>query len=650
MLKSMRRNVKKLAPTLWLVIAAFIVTIFAVWGGAGRLGESRAAGTIVTVGKEKISSDFYFKSLRQTIEGYKRQLQLKDIDSKLISKLIQQSNFPQEVLNQIIRETLLFQKAQELGIDASLEEIGEKIKSFPGFQKKDGKFVGEEEYKRRLEWSRISYPEFEESLRKDIILSKFVKVLTAGITITPEELWESYKNKNESAKLEFVILETEKIELKEEPALSEIKAHFEQNKEEYKIPERREATYVFFKTDDLKAEIELTDSEIEEYYKDNESQFKDPERLKVSRIYLPFEQKEKELVLAEAEGILEKIKGGEDFGDLAKRHSKDDKAANAGDWGLYEWQTLSPKEKEEFEKLSEGQTTGFVELEDGVSILKVTEKKPAETRPLEVVQERIKNILEDQKAREMAEDRINRLEKRAKREKSLDTAAQTIGLELKNTGLLKKGETIEEIDSSGTISTTLFELEEKEMSSPVYTYKGVGIAQLEKVEPPRQANFEEVEEEVKEEFLAVKKKGKALERMKKVKAELRKGSLEDLAEKHGLEFRTAAEHMRGGDLSYVGENSEIDELTFSLPLNEGSDPIEFEEGYALIKILERIEVTQEDFEKDKEAERENLLEDKKRYFLHSYISKLIEEKKVERNWNLFLKVSNDVLSRYERVE
>jgi len=209
---------------------------------------------------------------------------------------------------------------------------------------------------------------------------------------------------------------------------------------------------------------------------------------------------------------------------------------------------------------------------------------------------------------------------------------------------------MDEIDSSGTISNALFELEEKEMSSPVYTYKGVGIAQLEKVEPPRQANFEEVEEEVKEEFLAVKKKWKALERMKKVKAGLRKGNLEDLAEKHGLEFNTADEHKRGQYLSIVGENSQIDELAFSLPLNEGSEPVEFEEGYALIKILDRKEVTQEDFEKDKETERENLLEAKKNKFFQSYMSKLREEKKVEPEWDLFLKISSDVLSRYEREE
>ncbi len=639
MLKAMRKNVKKLAPTLWLVIAAFIVTIFAVWGGAGRLGEARAAGAIVTIGKERISSDFYFQNLRQRLEGLKREF--KELDSKLI----QQLNIPQQVLEQIIQQTLLFQKAQELGIDASSEEIREKIIGYPVFQR-EGKFIGFEEYKRILEWNRISISEFEDSLKKEIILNKVMKVLTAGITLTPEELWESYKNKNESAKMEFVILETEKIELKEEPLSSEIKEYFEENKEKYKIPERREAAFVFIKTEDLKAEIELTDSDIEKYYKENESQFKDPERLKVSRIYLPYDEKEKELILAEAQGILEKIKGGEDFGNLAKKHSKDNKANNGGDWGLYEWQTLSSREKTEIEKLSEGETSGAVELEEGISILKVTEKKPSKIKPLEEVRERIKSTLTDQKARELAEERINRLEKRARKEKSLGAAAPIIGFELKNTGLLKKGETIEDIDSAGTISTTLFELKEKEISSPIYTYKGVGVAQLEKVELPRQANFEEVEEEVKQEFVSLRKKEKALDKMKNVKAELKEASLEGLAKKHGLEFNTANEHKRGQYLSVIGENAKIDELAFSLPLNEGSEPVEFEEGYALIKILDRKEVTREDLEKNKETEKENLLGAKKNKFFQSYMSKLREEKKVKIKYDLFLKINSDVLSRY----
>ena len=184
------------------------------------------------------------------------------------------------------------------------------------------------------------------------------------------------------------------------------------------------------------------------------------------------------------------------------------------------------------------------------------------------------------------------------------------------------------------------------MSSPIYTYKGVGIAQLEKVELPRQANFEEVEKEVKEEFLVLRKKEKALEKMKKVKAELKNANLEGLAEKHGLEYNTADEHKRGQYLSVIGENSKIDELAFSLPLKEGSEPVEFEEGYALIKILDRKEVTQEDLEKDKETEKENLLQAKKNKFFQSYMFKLREEKKVNIKYDVFLKINSDVLSRY----
>jgi len=637
MLKAMRKNIKSLAPVLWLVIAAFIITIFAVWGGG--IVETKAPNTIVTIGKEKISVDLYYQNLRERLEMLKREF--KDLDKNLI----QQLNIPQQVLQQIIRQTLLLQEAQEMGINASAEEVREKIMSYPYFQE-EGKFVGYEEYKKRLNRFRTSVSEFEESLKKEIIINKVIKVITAGIILTPEELWENYKKTKETARMEFVILEKDKIELKEEPSFSEIQEYFEKNKEKYTIPEKREADLVFFRTEDLKKEIELTEPEIEKFYKENQSQFEDPEKVRISRIYLPYENKEKDLALKEAQGILEKIKKGEDFGELAKNFSKDKKASENGDWGLYEWKTLTSEEQKEIEKLSEGENSGVVKFEEGVSLLKITEKKPSVLKPFEDVKERIKGILEDQKAREMAEERINRLEKSARKEKSLDIAAQINGLKFKNTGLLKEGESIEDIDPSGTISRTLFQLKEKDISSPVYTYVGVGIAQLQKIELPRQANLEEVESEAKEEFIAFKKKEKALEKIKKVKAELKKRGLEDLAEKYDLEYRTVDEHIREQYLSIIGENSEIDQLAFSLPINEASDPVEFEDGYALIKILDRKEVTHEDFEKDKETEKENLLDAKKDKFFYSYMLKLREERLKKIEYDLILKINSDVLSRY----
>ena len=635
----MRKNLKSLAPTLWFVIIAFIISIFAVWGGAGRLGEGRGTDTLATVGKEKISVNLYYQTLRQRLEAMQREFR------ELDSRFIQQLNIPQQVLNQIIQQVLLNQLAKEMRIEATNNEIRKKIMNYPVFQK-DGKFVGFNEYKKILDWNRIPLGEFEKSLSEEIMLDKVIQVLTAGVVVTEEEVWENYKNNNNTAKLEYAILNLDKVEFNQELSNEELEEYFTQKREDYKIPEKREADYVFIKTDDLKDAVELTDSDLEDYYKDNTARFKEPEKIQVSRIYLPFGEQDREIVLNQAREILEQINKGEDFGELAKKRSKDEKAPDSGDWGLYEWRSLSKKEQDEINRLNQGEVSDVLELEEGAAILKVTEKEPETTQPFETVKERISDILKDEKARQSAETKIAQLERAAKKENSLDVAAQKLGYKVKNTGLLKENDPLENIDPSGSISMAIFNLQEREVSSPIYTYTGVGLAQLMGIEQPRAANFDEVKEQVIQDFEASKKKDIAEERMGRIKQEINRKSLETLAEDYGLEYKTVEEHKRGQYLGVIGESREIDELSFNLPLGEASDPVEIESGYALVRILERKEVTKEEFEQEKKTETENLLETKKNRFFASYLSKLREEKEVKIRYDLFLKTNSDILSRF----
>jgi peptidyl-prolyl cis-trans isomerase D len=639
MLKSMRKNLKSLAPTLWFVIIAFIISIFAVWGGAGRLGEGGGTDTLVTVGKEKISVSVYYQTLRQRLEAMRQQY--RDLDSQFI----QQLNIPQQILNQLIQQSLLMQLSRDMGIEATDDEIRKKIMSYPAFQK-DGQFIGFAQYQKILDWNRIPLPEFEKSLRQETIMEKVVDVLTAGVTVTEEELWENYQRVNDTARIEYVLLELDKVQWDGQPAPDELTDYFEKNKDSYTIPEKREADYYFVKTEDLKTQVELTDVEIENYYEENTARFKEPEKIKASRIYLTFEDQDRESVRNRANDLLTQIKEGTDFGELARLYSKDDKAAESGDWGLYEWKSLSQQEQDEINRLSQDEISDIVEIDEGIAILKVTEKEPESTQPLELVSERIANILKDEKARQLAEEEISRLEKAAKKEKSLDVAAQTLGLGIRSSGLLKLNDPLEDIDPSGSISMTLFNLAEKEISSPIYTYQGVGLAQLMKIEPPRPAKFEEVEQEVAEDFTALKKKDLAIERIQRVKEALGRKTLENLAEDYEMEYKTVEEHKRGQYIGVIGENQEIDELAFSLPLNEASDPVEFEAGYALVRVLDRKEVTKEEFEAEKATEKENFLEMKRNKFFSSYLAKLQEDKEVKIRYDLFLQTNQDILSRF----
>jgi len=639
MLKSMRKNLKSLAPVLWGVIIAFIISIFAVWGGAGRLGESRNSNTIATIGNKKISADTYIQNLRQRLEIFKDEYKELDVN------FIQQLNIPQQVLEQIIQRTILSQKAEELGIKASDEEISEKVKSFPVFQK-DGKFVGFEEYKQILDWNRISASDFETSLINDIIVQKIILVLTAGIAVSEEELWENYKKTNESAQIEYILIENSKMELKEEPDSIELRKFFSENREKYEVPEKRTADYLFFKTEELKEEVELIDTEIEKYYEDNLSQFTEPEKIKTSRIFLPYESKEKELVRAEAQNILDKINQGEAFGKLAMSNSKDEKAEESGDWGLYEWKRLSQQEQDIIKSLAQDEVSGLLELEDGISIIKTTQKQPAVQKPLAEVKNQVTEILKDQKAINLADQQISELEKKVKKENNLDVAAQKMGYKIKSTGALKAGDPLENIDPSGTLSRNLFQLKDKESFARINTIEGMGLAQLQKTEPARPAEFEEVQSRVQEDFNLEKKESIALEKAISLKNELKRGDFEKIAEKYDLEYKTAEEHQREQYLSIVGENPEVDKLAFSLPLNEISDPINYNDGYIILHVLDRKEVTRDDFENNRSETGKNLLEVKKNKFFQSYYMKLREKIGVKTNYGLFTKINSEILARF----
>lgn len=638
MLKTMRKNVKALKPTLWIIIATFVIAIFAIWGGAGRLGETNRSNTLATIGKERISSDAYFQTLRQRLEAMKKEY------SQLNKAFIQQLNIPQRVLQEMVEQALLLQIAEDMKLGATDPEVRDRIISYPVFQK-DGQFIGFKEYKQVLDWNRIPLADFEDGLKKEILIDKVVKLLTAGITVSDEEVWDNYKKQNESAKIEYLVAEKDKIELTDKPDAAAIEAHFEKNKAAYKVPEKRTADYLFFRTDDLKTRVKVDESEIEKYYKDNLSQFQDPEKIKVSRIFLPYTGKDKPQVLAQAADLLKRARAGEDFAELARTFSKDDKAKEGGDWGLTAWTALPAKETDEVAKMDAGKTSDVIETDTGAAILKVAEKTAAITRPLAEVKTTVKNILEDEKARELAADKASRIEKEARGQKSLDMAAQKEGLKVRSTGPLKQADPLEDFDPSGSISQTLFTLKDKEISAPIYTYTGVGIAQLQKTEPERPAKLEEVRDAVEKDILDSRKKEKAMEKLTGVLAGL-KDDWEDAAQKNGLQIKAVEAHKREQYLSLIGESPEVDNLAFSLPIKEPSRTIEVEGGYAVVRVLDRKLVTKEEFAKARDTERSTLLESQKSKFLQSYMVKARDEKKVKVNYDLYTQMSTEVMNRF----
>jgi peptidyl-prolyl cis-trans isomerase D len=638
MLKSMRKNLKSLAPTLWFVIIAFIISIFAVWGGAGRLGESRSENTLIKVGNRKITTEEYIESLRMQLQSMQEEIQ------ELNEEFIQQLNIPRQVQEQLIQKAVLLQFAERMGLRATDEEIRDQIMNLPVFQR-EGQFVGYDEYEKILEWNRIPLSQFEEGLRDDVLVQKTVDLITAGITVTNDELLEYYKKNNESVQLEYLVIDSAGQDLDREPSEEELQEYFAEHRGKYNLPPKREGDYVFLSFEEMEETIEVEESRIQEYYENNKSRFSEPEEITVSRIFISSEKNE--APREEIQKIHEELKSGTDFGQLAAEKSDGEKAEEQGNWGQMEWKRLAPQEQDTIQSLEEGSFSEPIELENGYSIVKVTGKIPASQLSLDEVRDRIINILKGQRARDYAQETMSELGKAAAKEKSLDVAAQKLGYMPKTTGLVEEGDAIGEIDPAGNISRTLFMLEKvQDISSVVQTVRGMAVIQLNKIEIARPAEFEEMKEDVRKDWMSHQKNLMALEQANILREEYQNSKLEPAAEKYDLEYQTAEEHERGQYLSTVGDNPEVDAAAFSLPLNELSQPIEFHNGYVLLRVLDRTEVTEEEFAENKADIRDELINTKTNKFFQSFYIQLRERIGVKPDFNLINRINSEILARY----
>ncbi len=141
---------------------------------------------------------------------------------------------------------------------------------------------------------------------------------------------------------------------------------------------------------------EPTDEEIQKYYEQNkEAQFTTPEQVCVRHILFNKDQKQK------AEDVKKQLEDGDDFAKLAKKYSQDPGSAKkGGDLGCLSKGDTVPSFEEAAFGAKEGEIVGPVKTQFGYHILKVTDEKPKQTRPLSEVEPQIRSQLASQKQSE----------------------------------------------------------------------------------------------------------------------------------------------------------------------------------------------------------------------------------------------------------
>jgi peptidyl-prolyl cis-trans isomerase C len=143
----------------------------------------------------------------------------------------------------------------------------------------------------------------------------------------------------------------------------------------------------------VETESKISDEELKKFYDQNLDKFKSGEQIRASHILVKSEQ--------EAQAVLDQLKKGGTFEELAKTKSADTSAAKGGDLGWFGKGNMVPAFEKAAFGLKEGQLSGIVKSDFGYHIIKLTGKRAAGTRSLDEVKEQIKAAIMPQKQQQV---------------------------------------------------------------------------------------------------------------------------------------------------------------------------------------------------------------------------------------------------------
>lgn len=155
---------------------------------------------------------------------------------------------------------------------------------------------------------------------------------------------------------------------------------------------------------------QISEAELEKYYNEHLAEFKPSEEIQARHILVKTE--------ADANKVLEQIKGGKDFAELAQKYSIDPAGLRGGKLELPDGRDWLPKGtfEKSFEtalfKIQKGQIDGPMKTQFGWHLLKVDDRRQLETPAFVQVRGFIKSRLQEQKNMETQKQLTEDLKKK----------------------------------------------------------------------------------------------------------------------------------------------------------------------------------------------------------------------------------------------
>ncbi len=550
MLKQLRENTKTI---LWIVVVAFIVSIFAVWGmnqrGGGRRPDqqSNIIGSVdgIELSRQMYSNNFqelYANMRAQRGEDYRPS----DTESYMLSE---------QAWEMGIQKAIIAREIDRMGITITDNELVSFLRRNPHptlrqmFTGEDGNF-DYQAYLQALSNPDADWTDLERWGRSVMPELKLETMLSSQIHVSERQIRDRFNRQNTRIKARYVKVPFGVEEVPYEPTEAEISALYEEKKEDFKTSEKRAIRMVRIE----KAPTDLDEQDV-------------------------FERMTE---------LREEIVGGYDFAEAATQESDDfNTSRKGGDLGFFSRGIMDSLFTETAFALKPGEISEPVRTSFGYHLIKTEEKTVEE----EVEKVKASHILMRVEPGYETIDSLRTLLtdfRETITEKGLAPAAADFGIEVTEPEPFVQGSFIKDHGYLPRLVNFAFNTDVGKISSTMETEQYIYIIEIIEIIGESTMPLDELRPQLTERIRADRRENAALETAKQLRAMATTGGdLEKAAHSFELEMVETTPFAVDQSIPGIGTGTGFATAAYELQTGRISPPIKGNQEWFIIQITDR---------------------------------------------------------------
>ena len=600
---------KMIFPIIVIVLVFFVGMIILQWGAditnRQAPGNANVAGM---VNGEEISWAEFNRNYNSMVRAESGNYEEDVPDSKL-------EEIRQKAWNQVLHDRLVMQEVAKHNMVVTDEELyaylrlspPPDLQAIPDFQT-NGKF----DYQKYLQamanpqlaqfWANV-----EIAVRPDILKLKLQEMVIQTAHVTEPEVKEFFTASAEKVKIGMINVGFDRFSRPPPPSTDEeLHNYFDSHQDEFKIEARAGLNIVL-----------------------------------VEKKAAPYDWEQSYTMIM---GILDTIKQGADFAEMAKMYSEDGSAQNGGDLGLFpRGQMVEEFDKKVF-NMNPGEVSDPIKTQFGWHLIKLHEFEDVKEIPRGKTEEEIVKkahashillkVVPSQETLDAAYNKIAEFHAAARSDGFLK-AAEDVGISIRKTALFFKGGNIQYIGSHAGANDFAFSHEPGALSDVMESNSSYFACEVAERQPAGTPDFDIVKDKVVQTMQKLKVLQLCRDTANAIYAEIQAGaSFPVAAKKHGDEYTELDPFGRGQFVNELRRDPKAIGTAFALKkIGDYTGPVEYDQGVAIMKLLDKTSPDLTEFTAKRDSIYNAILYNKQQELYGRWFQNLVESSDIENYTN-----------------